>query len=50
LGWIVGGGAQAKVCMRTPTAITMGGLGLAFGVMYATQSSAARLMGFRPNA
>lgn len=50
LGWIVGGGARAKVCMRTPTAVTMGGLGLAFGVMYATQSSAARLMGFRPNA
>jgi len=45
----VAGGLErgAKLCLRTPTAATLGALGLVFGAFHATQSSAARLMGFR---
>ena len=48
-GYVVGGMTRAKVCMRTPTAVMSAGLGLCAGMFYATQSSAARLMGFRPS-
>jgi len=47
LGYVAGGTAGAKVCMRTPTAVCAGGLGLVAGLMFAAQSSSARLMGFR---
>ena len=47
-GYAVGGLERgATRCLRTPTAAMMGALGLVFGAFYATQSSAARLMGFR---
>lgn len=49
LGYVAGGATRATKCMRVPTAATMGALGLCFGALYATQSSAARLMGFRPS-
>ena len=47
LGYVAGGTARAKVCMRTPTAAVAGALGLVAGTMFAAQSSSARLMGFR---
>ena len=48
VGYVVGGLETAsKRCLRTPTAATLGAIGLCFGTFHAMQSSAGRLMGFR---